>query len=137
MKKFLVPAFLLGASSLALAVSAIPTVNNSAKITTGLTYQQILPSTNAAGAPTSRNALQIENNNTNTDNCWINDDGTVAVGDTTSTSKTVNGTSITAAQASILLAPGQSYTRYYPYTPSAQIVGTCTTTGDSIYAAVQ
>lgn len=137
MRKFLLVPLIFLASSGAIAQTAIPTVNNSVKVTTGLTYQQILPSTNVAGAPTSRNALQIENNNTNTDNCWINDDGTVAVGNTTSTSVTVNGTAMTAAQASILLIPGGSYTRYYPHTPNGAIVGTCTNSADSIYAAIQ
>jgi hypothetical protein len=113
--------------------SAINTTNGSVKITTGLTYQQIFP------ANAQRNSLTFENNNTtSTENCWINVDGTVAAGNTTATSVTVNGVSMTAAQASILIGPnGGSYTRYFPHMPNGIIVGTCTTTGDSIYADQQ
>lgn len=112
------------------AQSALSTDNRSISVTTGGTFQAIAPTDN------TRRMLQIENNNTNTDDCWINDDGTVAVGDTTATAKTVHGAAITAQKASIRLTPGGQYTRYYPYVPDGPIVGTCTTTGDSIYAAI-
>jgi hypothetical protein len=137
MKRLLSAIALLMLASPALAQSSIGTINGSAKITTGLTFQQIYP---AVSPPTTiRNALEIENNNTtSTENCWINYDGTVTAGMTTASSVTVNGVSLTAAQASVYLAPlGGSYTRYYPHTPNGIIVGTCTTTGDSIFAATQ
>lgn len=105
------------------------------KITTGLTYQQLL----AAVTMNNRHSLTIQNNNT-TDNCQIIVVGANSpwlVGDTTSTARTVNGTSITGAQASILLFPGGSYTRYYPFIPPDQILGTCATTGDSLYIDTQ
>lgn len=125
-------AWMLMAALPALAQSAMPTDNQSVSITTGLTYQSIQV------ANGSRRSVTIQNNNTtSTENCWINIDGTVAAGATTATSVTVKGVSITAAKASILLQPGQAYTRYYPYVPNAAIVGTCTTTGDSIYADIQ
>lgn len=129
-------AFLLLGAGAANAQSTIPTLNNSVLITTGLTFQQILPTANAR-PPTPRNALELQNNQTTTDNCWINYDGTVTAGMTTSSTVTVNGVSMTAAQASVLLTPGQAYTRYYPHTPSGIVVGTCASTSDSIYAAVE
>lgn len=115
----------------ALAQSAIPALNRSISVTTGNTYQAI------DAVNESRRSVTIQNNNTNTDNCWINVDGKVAAGNTTATSVTnVNGT-ITAAKASILLQPGQAYTRYYPYVPSGAIVGTCAGSADSIYADIE
>lgn len=104
--------------------------NNSITVTTGNTYQALAPANNG------RQMLEIQNNNTSTDNCFINVDGVVAIGNTTSTNvTTVNGTT-TSAQASILLQPGQAYTRYYPYAPSAAIVGTCANNGDSLYVGI-
>lgn len=98
-------------------------------ITTGLTYQVIV-----AGGP--KLSLTIENNNS-TDSCWIIIGGPFLAGDTTATSRTVNGASLTALKASILLLPGGSYTRYSPFIPGDAILGTCTSTGDSIYADIQ
>lgn len=112
------------------AQSALSTANKSISVATGNTYQAITTADN------TRRMLQIQNNNTSTDNCWVNDDGTVAAGDTTATSKTVNGATITAAKASILLQPGEAYTRYYPYVPDAAIVGTCASSGDSLYVGI-
>lgn len=96
----------------AFAQSALPTDNDSVTIATGNTFQTIL----SARSPRS---LTIENNNAG-DNCWI----------------TVDGGSPTKAKA-IMLLPGGSYTRYYPYVPNAAIQGTCATTGDSIYVDTQ
>lgn len=123
----------------AMAQSAIGSVNGSVSITTGLTFQQIFPAYNSGLNGSQRNSVQIENNNTtSTENCWINDDGLVTAGMTTSSSVTTINGATTAAKASIYLAPsGGSYTRYYPHTPNAIIVGTCTTAADSIYATVQ
>jgi hypothetical protein len=97
----------------------IPTTNRSVSITTGGTFQQIL-----AATPNTRDtlyqSLTIQNNQTTTDNCWIHIGG-----------GTVN------QSTSILLAPGQAYTRYFPYTPSDAIQGTCTTNGDKLYVDTQ
>lgn len=101
-------------------------------VAAGLTYQQLLPQALSG----SRNSLTIQNNNA-TDNCEIIVGGPWQVGDTTTTSRTINGASVTGAKASILLQPGISYQRYYPIIPSDQILGTCTTTGDSIYVDTQ
>jgi hypothetical protein len=38
---------------------------------------------------------------------------------------------------SILLLPGGSYTRYYPYVPADAIHATCTTTNDTLYIDTQ
>jgi hypothetical protein len=103
------------------------TTNGSQAIAVGNTYQSIL----AAG---TRRALTIQNNNTGSDDCWIEVSGLVTVGATTATSVTPPGQSaITAVKASIRIVPGGQYARYYPYVPSGPIVGTCATTGDSIY----
>ena len=105
-------------------------------ITTGLTYQQILPVlTNS----TYRHSLTIQNNNA-ADSCELLIVGTgnpFLVGDTTTTSRSVNGISMTALQASIVLSAGQSYTRYFPLAPADQILATCATTGDSLYVDTQ
>lgn len=98
-------------------------------IATGNTYQTLV-----AGGP--KFSLEIQNNNA-TDACLIIIGGNFLPGDTTATSRTVNGASMTAAQASVRLVAGQSFTRYAPYIPSDTILGTCTTAGDSIYADVQ
>jgi hypothetical protein len=120
-------ALLLGGQALAQAIVAA-TTNSSVTITTGNTYQNVLA---AVTTNQQRRSLTIENNNTTaTDNCWI------AFG-----TRLSNGSQITAANAtkaeSILLAPGGSYTRYYPYIPNDLIVGTCVSNGNSIYVDVQ
>jgi hypothetical protein len=99
-------------------------------VTTGLTYQQLLPMNGG------RLSLTIQNNNAS-DQCEILVGGPWVAGDTTSTSRTVSGVSVTALQGAIVLPAGQAYTRYYPYVPSDRILGTCTTTGDSIYVDTQ
>ena len=127
------------------------TINGSAKITTGLTYQTLLssiqgatPNSGASGAAglsqtTQRQSLTIENNNAS-DTCYIIIGSTwgVVPGTTTTTStSTFGGATVTAAQASITLIAAGSYTRYWPYVPSDTIYGTCATTGDSIYVDTQ
>jgi hypothetical protein len=68
------------------------------------------------------------------DNCWIEISGAVAVGNTLSTAVTIPGQTASTAQAvSILLGSGGTYARYAPHGPTGPIVGTCTTTGDSLY----
>lgn len=97
------------------------TQNGSVVIATGNTFQTIL-------AANPRFTLTIQNNQTSTDNCWI------AFG-------AVNGTTITAGNAtkaeSILLQPGQSYTRFGVYVPSDAIQGTCASTSDTLYVDTQ
>src|SRR6185437_5895153 len=93
------------------------TLNASVTIATGNTFQTVL---SAMGATTQRQALTIQNNNTNTDNCWV----------------FIGSGSATEAK-SIILAPGQAYTRYWPYAPSDAIQATCATTSDTLYADVQ
>jgi len=112
---------------------SVASVNGSVKITTGATYQQILAA--VTGAP-GRQSVTIQNNNAS-DACLIDPTGTVTVGSTTASTFTIGGVSLTAAQASISLAAGQSYTRYYPLTPRDKITGTCNTTGSSLYVDTQ
>ena len=116
--------------------TAKSTVPYSAKVTTGLTYQQLLP------ADQTRHSLTIQNNQVSpsTDNCWIqfSTPNLITAGTTTTaTSVTTQNGTMTAAQASIPLTPGQSVTRYWPLVPGDAVFGTCTTTGDSIYVDVQ
>lgn len=93
------------------------TVNVTITIAVANTFQTVLASN--LGTTTQRQALTIQNNNTNTDNCWV------YLGSGTATKAT-----------SILLAPGQSYTRYWPMVPSDAIQVTCAGT-DSMYLDYQ
>jgi hypothetical protein len=111
--------------------SSIPA---STKIVAGLTYQQLIP-TNGG-----RSTLTVQNNNTTTDNCFLlmgAPGSPWQVGDTTATSRTINGVTLTAQQASILLLPGGSDNRLSGIVPSDQFFVTCATTGDSFYADYQ
>lgn len=125
-------AVMLAGIGAAAAQSAVPTDNWSVSITTGNTFQQVQPRSDA------RRSLTIQNNNAS-DSCYVNIDGSVIAGNTTATSVTTKASAvaITAAKASVLLSAGQSYTRYYPYVPSGPIVVTCATTASSLYVDMQ
>lgn len=88
------------------------TLNSSVTIAAGNTFQTVLA---AQSGTTQRQSLTIQNNNAS-DSCWI-----------------FIGSGSAAKAASILLASGQAYTRYWPYVPSDAIQATCATTSDSIY----
>lgn len=92
------------------------TLNSSAVITTGNTFQTLLAATTSA---TRRRSLTIENNNA-TDSCWV----FVGAGSAT------KGTSI-------LLLAGGSYTRYWPFIPSDAIQATCASNSDTLYVDTQ
>lgn len=97
-------------------------LNSSTTITTGNTFQTVLPaltSTTYPGTP-SRRSLTIQNNNTTTDNCWL---------------WVTTGTPSEAK--AILLQPGQGYTRYWPYVPSDAIQATCASSSDTLYVDTQ
>jgi hypothetical protein len=116
------------APAMAQQVSQFPTFNQSILITTGNTFQTISSGTQAM------RSLTIQNNNTNTDNCWIEVSGIVTAGMTTSSAVTITGKpASTAAKVSMVLGPGVSYGRYQVHAPTGPIVGTCATTGDSLY----
>ena len=93
----------------------VATLNSSVTITTGNTFQQALAS-NVANT-VRRQSLTIQNNNTNTDSCWV------FIGPAASATKAL----------SIILAVGQAYTRYFPYVPSDAIQVTCSSTNDTVY----
>ena len=99
------------------AQSNAPTTNLSLTITTGNAFQAVpgLP------AGTSRRSLTIENNNITSDNCWL------FLGPTANATK----------NNSILIGPGGSYQRYYPYVPNDNVAVTCATTGDTLYVDTQ
>ena len=104
-------------------VRGLSTVNASGTITSGATFQQILPSIipGAGNASTARQSLTIQNDNTNSDNCWV------FIGPIASATE----------QTSILLAPQQAYSRYWPFVPSDQISITCAGTSDTYYVDFQ
>lgn len=122
MKRLLLVTALLCAPLSAFAQSAVPangnpppnlsTVNASAVIASGGAFQSVLA---AVGTGRSRRSLTIQNNNS-ADTCWV----------------FVGAGSATAGR-SIALAPGQAYTRYFPYVPNDQIQATCTNTSDTLY----
>lgn len=111
-------AFALIASA-ALAQTNATTTNGSATIATGNTFQSIISALGVS--PAIRRSMTIQNNNTNSDNCWV------FIGPTASATKAT----------SILLGPGGSYQRYYPYVPSDNIAATCATTSDTLYVDTQ
>src|SRR6516225_1950238 len=113
--------------------SPAQTFNRSVSITTGSTFQQLVPSGIAI------NSVTIQNNNTTTtENCWIDVSGLVAAGNTLGTTVTSLNGSTTAAKASILLTSSSSYSRFTGHLLSSQgITGTCTSSGDSIYVDTQ
>lgn len=90
------------------------TVNASAIITTGNTFQQILPSI-IGNSQAQRQALTIENNNAS-DSCWL-----------------YIGAGTPTKGAAILLLAGGSYTRYWPFVPSDAFQATCATSSDTLY----
>jgi hypothetical protein len=94
-----------------------PTTNIPVVIAAGNSFQTILA---AQSGTTTRRSLTIQNNNTNTDSCWL----------------FIGGGSATKA-TSIVLLPGGSYQRYFPYLPSDAIQATCATTADTMYLDVQ
>jgi hypothetical protein len=109
---------------------AVPTIPFPTLIVAGNTYQVL------QAVSVGRRSLQVQNNNA-ADSCYLIVGGPWLAGDTVATTRTINGVSVTAKQASILLNSAISFTRYYPYIPSDQLLITCATTGDSVYADVQ
>ena len=93
-----------------------PTVNISLANMTANVFQSLLPA--VTGNP--RQSLTIENNNTTNDNCWV-----------------FIGSGTPAKTAAILLIPGGSYTRYFPYVPSDPVQAACASNGDTLYADYQ
>lgn len=124
---------LLGCSPAFAQSTTVVTVRIPTIITTGNTFQLL---NGAVTQPLNRKSLTIQNNNA-ADNCFVLIGGPWVAGDTTASTRTENSISFTGAKASILLLPGGSYTRYYPYIPADQILVTCASASDSMYADVQ
>lgn len=127
-----------------------PTTPLSTTITTGLTYQLILPAQTIVEPPLpgARHSLTIQNNNVSagalsSDLCYLIVANSALAAQitpgttTTSSNVTVSGKTITAAQASVVLSGGGSFQRYFPYIPSDAIYGTCATTADTLYVDTQ
>jgi hypothetical protein len=106
---------LLGSTALAQSQTPAPRTEsgNLVTIATGNKFQQIVPS-NSTGA--DRRALTIQNNASNGDNCWVYVGGDKASKD-----------------SSVVLAPGKSYDRYWPFVPSDTIQATCASSSDNLY----
>lgn len=98
-------------------VTNTTTTNASAVIATGNTFQTVLAAVNTS--TDVRRSLTIENNNA-ANSCWV-----------------FVGSGTAAKGTSILLLPGGSYTRYFPYIPSDAIQATCTATNDTLYIDTQ
>jgi hypothetical protein len=121
MKRLLAAAFGLALSCGAAGAQTVAqTTRTPVVIAAGNTFQTVLT---AVTSTNQRRSLTIQNNNA-TDSCWLD-----------------YGIGITAGNATkaggILLLPGGSYTRYYPYVPSDEIEATCTTTSDTMRVDVQ
>jgi hypothetical protein len=121
MKRSIVAAFLLLSISSANAQPANPvqgnvintvTVNSSATITLGNTFQTVMA---ALASGLVRRSLTIQNNNATDICCLFIGSGTAAKG------------------TSILLLAGQAYTRYWPNVPSDAFQATCANTNDTLY----
>jgi hypothetical protein len=123
---------LLGAPSVDAQTTPSASTKLSGKITTGNTFQLL-----QAASP--RRSMTVQNNNaTGTETCFLLIGGPWVAGDTTASTRTVNGATITAANDAILLpGAGGSYSRYFPYIPSDQLLITCATNNDTFYADVQ
>src|SRR5260221_5507973 len=82
-----------------------------------------------------RHTIQIQNNGVGADNCWVLIAGPWVAGDLLATTRAVgqNPVTLTAQQGAILLTPGGSLGRY-TLVPNDQVLFTCATTADSIYA---
>ena len=134
------PARAQGAAEVQVVPQDVTTLNLSQTITTGLTYQTLVPaaSLSTGNFMPARRSLTIQNNNSS-DACeLIVGTNQITSGTTTTTTNiTINGKTVTAAQASIALSAGGSYQRYAPFVPADAIYGTCATTGDSLYIDVQ
>lgn len=94
----------------------VKTNNNSVSITTGGTFQTVV------AASATKFSVTIQNNNplSGTEYCYVH----------------VDASSPTIAN-SIVLGPGGSYQRYFPFLPSEAIQVTCTTNNDTVYVDTQ
>lgn len=120
MRKWLLAAFaacflIAVAGGVAYAQQNKVTLNQSVVITTGGTFQQILPTQ-------QRWSLTIQNNNA-ADSCWI-----FVTSDPTKIPTTAN---------SIMLLAAGSYARFYPFIPSDPVQATCASDGDTLYIDTQ
>jgi hypothetical protein len=94
----------------------LTTTIRSVVIASGGTFQTVLAASN------NRNSITIQNNNplSGTEYCYI------FVGSGNATTGTA-----------IILGPGGSYQRYWPFIPADAIQATCTTTSDTLYVDTQ
>jgi hypothetical protein len=90
------------------------TINSSAVIISGSTFQTVLAAQNAV-----RQELTIANNNA-TDSCWV-----------------FLGSGAATKGTSILLLAGASYRREWPFVPSDAVQATCASTSDTVYIDTQ
>lgn len=105
--------------------------NRSVTVTLGNVYQKV--SNPGGGDEAKRKNITIQNNNTNSDFCWLDYTGLISSGMGTTSSVTTANQTITAAQASILLTQGGAAQRLDGYIPSDAIMVACANPGDSVY----
>jgi hypothetical protein len=106
---------LLGSTTFAHGQTPVPQTGagDVVTISAGNKFQQIVPTNNTG---TDRRTLTIQNNASNGDNCWV-----------------YVGSDRPSKDGSIVLAPGKSYDRYWPFVPSDAIQATCASSSDNLY----
>jgi len=110
-----IASILLGSATLAQSQTPEPQAptGNLVTILIGNKFQQVVPPNKG---DTERRALTIQNNGSNSDNCWV-----------------YIGSDKASKDNSIVLAPGKSYTRYWPFVSSDGIQATCASSSDTLY----
>jgi hypothetical protein len=100
-----------------LQVPINPSDDNVVTIATGNSFQQVVGSNSSA---TERQALIIQNTNTNGDTCWVFFGGNKA-----------------SKEKSVILDSGGSYVRYWPFVSSEAMQATCASTSDALYVEIK
>jgi hypothetical protein len=100
-----------------LQVPINPSDDNVVTIATGNSFQQVVGSNSSA---TERQALIIQNTNTNGDTCWVFFGGNKA-----------------SKEKSVILDSGGSYVRYWPFVSSEAMQATCASTSDTLYVEIK
>ena len=106
-----IASMLLGSTCFAQTTTPQGPSGNLVSIETGNKFQQIVPATS-----TERRGLTVKNNNTNSDSCWVH-----------------IGSDRASKENSIVLDPGSSYNRYWPFASSDAIQATCASSSDTLY----
>ena len=106
---------LLGSRSFAQTTTPQEPTGSAVTIEIANKFQQVVPATGA-----KRKALTIKNNNTNNDSCWV-----------------FIGSGRASKDDSVVLAPGATYVRYWPFASSDAIQATCASSSDTLLVEYQ